>query len=47
MIDAEDQRAAARAMGAATTPDVLTDWVEESCRAVAPKRLVRELDGRA
>jgi predicted DNA-binding protein (MmcQ/YjbR family) len=32
-----------------TTPplDVLTDWVEESYRIVAPKRLVAELDGRA
>jgi predicted DNA-binding protein (MmcQ/YjbR family) len=30
----------------ATTPplDVLTDWVEESYRLVAPKRLVAELD---
>lgn len=25
--------------------DVLADWVEESYRAVAPKRLVAELDG--
>jgi len=31
-----------------TTPpvDVLTDWVEESYRRVAPKRLVAELDER-
>jgi predicted DNA-binding protein (MmcQ/YjbR family) len=31
-----------------TTPplDVLKDWVEESYRIVAPKRLVSELDGR-
>jgi predicted DNA-binding protein (MmcQ/YjbR family) len=31
-----------------TTPpvDVLTDWVEESYRIVAPKRLVAELDAR-
>jgi predicted DNA-binding protein (MmcQ/YjbR family) len=31
-----------------TTPplDVLRDWVEESYRIVAPKRLVAELDGR-
>ncbi|MPZ92379.1 MAG: MmcQ/YjbR family DNA-binding protein [Actinobacteria bacterium] len=27
-------------------PDVLRDWVEESYRIVAPKRLVVELDGR-
>ena|SRR5688572_11245061 len=26
--------------------DVLVDWVEESYRAVAPKKLVKELDGR-
>ena len=33
----------------ATTPplDVLKDWVEESYRIVAPKRLVAELDRRA
>jgi len=32
-----------------TTPplDVLKDWVEESYRLVAPKRLVAELDRRA
>ena len=31
-----------------TTPpvEVLTDWVEESYRTVAPKRLVAELDAR-
>jgi predicted DNA-binding protein (MmcQ/YjbR family) len=31
-----------------TTPplDVLKDWVEESYRLVAPKRLIAELDGR-
>jgi predicted DNA-binding protein (MmcQ/YjbR family) len=31
-----------------TTPplDVLKDWIEESYRIVAPKRLVSELDGR-
>ena len=28
-------------------PDVLCDWIEESYRIVAPKRLVAELDGRA
>ncbi|RJL34602.1 MmcQ/YjbR family DNA-binding protein [Bailinhaonella thermotolerans] len=27
-------------------PEVLFDWVEESYRAVAPKRLVKELDAR-
>jgi len=26
--------------------DVLLDWVEESYRAVAPKRAIKELDGR-
>jgi hypothetical protein len=26
--------------------DILTDWVEESYRTVAPKRLVAELDAR-
>ena len=33
----------------ATTPpiDVLRDWVEESYRIVAPKRLVAELDERS
>jgi predicted DNA-binding protein (MmcQ/YjbR family) len=29
------------------TPDLLRDWVEESYRIVAPKRLVAELDGRS
>ena len=28
------------------TPDLLRDWIEESYRIVAPKRLVAELDGR-
>jgi predicted DNA-binding protein (MmcQ/YjbR family) len=28
-------------------PDVLCDWIEESYRIVAPKRLVAELDDRA
>ena len=28
----------------ARRPDVLRDWVLESYRAVAPKKLVRELD---
>jgi hypothetical protein len=27
--------------------EVLVDWVEESYRAIAPKRLVKELDARA
>jgi hypothetical protein len=27
--------------------DILCDWIEESYRAVAPKKLVAELDGRA
>ena len=36
------------AVGAADCPpvEVLLDWVEESYRTVAPKRLVRELDAR-
>jgi predicted DNA-binding protein (MmcQ/YjbR family) len=29
------------------TPDLLCDWIEESYRIVAPKRLVAELDRRA
>lgn len=29
------------------TLDLLEDWIEESYRIVAPKRLVAELDGRA
>ena len=28
------------------TPDLLRDWIEESYRIVAPKRLAAELDGR-
>ncbi len=30
----------------AAPDDLLTDWIEESYRAVAPKRLVKELDAR-
>ena len=30
-----------------TPPDLLQDWIEESYRAIAAKRLVAELDGRA
>jgi hypothetical protein len=29
------------------TPGLLIDWIEESYRIVAPKRLVAELDRRA
>lgn len=32
--------------GAAPAAEVLCDWVEESYRVVAPKRLIAELDGR-
>jgi hypothetical protein len=28
------------------TLELLRDWIEESCRIVAPKRLVAELDRR-
>lgn len=36
------------AFGERTPPlDVLKDWVEESYRVVAPRRLIAELDQRA
>ncbi|MFI7407851.1 MmcQ/YjbR family DNA-binding protein [Streptomyces sp. NPDC049627] len=30
----------------APAAELLCDWVEESCRTIAPKRLIVELDGR-
>jgi predicted DNA-binding protein (MmcQ/YjbR family) len=33
--------------GEGVTPELLCEWIEESYRIVAPKRLVAELDGRS